>query len=318
MKQLLITASLLWAGLGSAMDVEVVRAGTAHEALFALDFDGRQGIAVGAAGAIFETSDAGSSWAPVAESPVDLSLLGVAVTPTLSIAVGQMGSIITRQGTGPWRKAESGTTERLLQVGIGSDGQAVVVGAFGTVLHSSAGGDNWQSISPDWTTVTEGGFQPHLYAAHIADDGSMTLAGEFGLILRSDDGGKTWTKLREGEASLFAMDLLPDGTGYAVGQSSTILKTDDGGKTWSVVAEPGKVLWFGVSASGQSVTVTGMREMVSSTDGGQNWTRSVVEPVGALWFLGVDRPTEQHTISVGQAGTIIKIKQQAAPPAPTS
>ena len=320
MKRLIVTIAVAWAGICSAVDVEVLRAGTAHEALFALDFAGTQGVAVGAAGAIFESSDAGETWEPIANSPLELSLLGVAVTPSLSIAVGQMGSIALRDTTGVWTTTESGTTERLLQIAIGPSGLAVAVGAFGTVLISDANGSNWRAANPDWTEVTEGGFQPHLYAAHIAQDGAITLAGEFGLILRSEDAGESWNKLHEGEASLFAMDLLANGTGYAVGQSSTILKTTDGGNTWAPVAEPGKVLWLGVSATdgGKNVAVTGMREMVTSANGGASWARSVTEPVGALWFLGVDRAKPQHAISVGQAGYIIKIKQRTASPAPAS
>ena len=56
--------------------VEVIVAGTAHQALFAMDFDGDRGVAVGAAGEVQVTADGGkytvyttdSGTGPVVES----------------------------------------------------------------------------------------------------------------------------------------------------------------------------------------------------------------------------------------------------------
>lgn len=295
-------------GMTSAA-VDPVRAGTTHDALFSISFAGTTGYSVGADGALLQTSDAGASWSMTRQGGQSLALLGVKAANSHAIAVGQMGQIIERGANGAWQPAASGTTERLMQLALAEDGEAVVVGAFGTVLHRATAAAEWQSISPDWFAMTEEGAQPHLYVAHLAPDGAITIAGEFGLILRSTDVGQSWARLHAGEASVFAMDLLPSGIGYAVGQSSMILKTTDGGTTWAPVSAPGKVLWLGVSAAADGdVLVTGMRELARSRDGGQSWQRDTSGVLGESWFSGIARPDRNGpAYAVGQAGTIIRI-----------
>ena len=275
MRTLRIHIAVLAAALAApalALTPDVRFQGIAHDALFSVDVDGEQALAVGAAGTILQSDDAGQTWSLVPDVPTDFALNGVAVRGNQAVAVGQMGVILYRDATGHWQEAASGTEERLMQVAAGADGQVVAVGAFGSLLVSDDAGKSWASAAPDWTTMTDQGFEPHLYAVDVADSGAVTVAGEFGLILRSADGHSNWTVLREGEASIFGMHLRADGLGYAVGQSGTVLKTSDGGATWAAAAEPGKVVWLNVRADARGrVFIAGIREMATSDDGGSNW-----------------------------------------------
>ena len=295
---------------GTAPIAAVVN-GTAHQALFALAFDGGDGIAVGAGGQMLASQDGGGSWQAVMPALTEQSLLGVAVVSGRAIAVGQAGLIFVRDASGVWRPSTSGTEERLFAVSLNTDGVAVAVGAFGKVLKSVDGGLQWASVAPAWAEgYTEQGLEPHLYDVKVAPDGVITLVGEFGLILRSSDTGQGWTVLHKGEASLFALDLRLDGVGYAVGQGGVILRTTDGGATWAEVESGSAANLLGVRSSPDGyVVVTAMRDMLASDDG-LSWRRIEWGDFGSAWYSGVNvvgADAAENALVVGHSGRIVRI-----------
>lgn len=310
-------AGLLVAGAVSASappakqegPLQAVLTGTVHQALFALDFSDKLGVAVGAGGEIQESGDRGASWKP-AQAPTQLALLGVAVAGDKALAVGQSGLVLARGADGKWAEAKSGSKQRLLGVELNAAGRAVAVGAFGTVLMSDDAGGSWRSAAPNWPDFAPDGMEPHVYAAHVAADGTVTIAGEFSLILRSSDGGTTWTQLNKGDASLFALHLREDGVGYAVGQSGVILRTADGGATWEPRTSGSGALLLGVHATDDGkVLVTAMRDMVVSRDGGATFSRVKGGGVSNLWFVGVSQAAAgAPVLAVGQAGQIVRLE----------
>ena len=312
--QALMAASLALAAFGAsaaadtAVPLKALVSGTAHEALFAIAIDGKLGVAVGAAGQIMESADAGGNWKAAAPL-TEMSLLGVALNRERAVAVGQQGLVLVRPQGKTWSKADSGSTNRLFAVRINAKGQALAVGAFGTVLKSDDGGEHWRSIAPQWISIMEQGEEPHLYDAEIDDQGVLTIAGEFGLILRSSDGGTTWKKLHKGEASLFAFQIRSDGVGYAVGQSGAFLRTVDHGETWSEQPSGSAAILLGVSSvSAGHVVVTGMHDMLVSDDDGKTW-RHVADPeVTTSWYQGVASDAAGvSALVVGHAGQIVRV-----------
>jgi photosystem II stability/assembly factor-like uncharacterized protein len=286
--------------------------GTAHQALFAVAFAGDRGIAVGAAGEILLSNDAGGTWrASKMSGSTTLSLLGVDRRGESEIAVGQGGLILVSQGMDAWQKESADTQERLFAVSMNGNGKAVAVGAFGTVILTNDSGRSWRSIAPpDVATYSDQGAEPHLYAVSVADSGMVTVAGEFGLILRSRDDGAHWTVAHKGEASLFALDLRADGAGFAVGQSGTILRTADGGATWSASASGSEANLLGVSsgADGKAV-VTAMNSVLISDDHGSSWRAVAWGDFGSAWYSQVqfvDSPPDT-AILVGHAGRILRM-----------
>jgi photosystem II stability/assembly factor-like uncharacterized protein len=304
-------SAALLAGAARAQDSHAARAivsGTAHQALFAIAVDGTAALAVGAAGEIQQSADSGKTWAPAAALPTQLGLLGVTMAAGHAIAVGQMGTVLLRDGGGTWTAAASGVHERLFAVALNSHGVAAAVGAFGTILRSVDRGRTWASVSPDWSSYAADGEQPHLYDVAVNEAGVMTVAGEFGLILRSLD-GHDWKTLHKGDASLFALDLRADGGGFAVGQNGTVLHTADGGATWQAQSSASGAILLGVrSAASGSVVASGMHEMLSSTDGGRSWTRMAGSGFASGWYQGIASAQNGHAwLVVGNAGQVLMI-----------
>lgn len=287
--------------------VAVLVRGTAHQALFSVDFDGSRGIAVGAFGEMQSTEDGGKTWKK-SKLPTDLTLLDVHTDSARTLVVGQAGTIFVRDPGGEWAAVDSGVTSRLFGVASNPDGLAAAAGEFGTLLLSQDGGRSWHKLTLDWMQIgTDGGAEPHLYGVDVAADGKITVVGEFGLVLRSSDLGRSWGVLSRGTPSVFAVEIRDDGTGFAVGQDGYALKTADGGTTWTCLDIGSKAILNGVysNAEGQ-VTVTAMREMLTSSDDGLTWTSVKDSEVTSLWYVGVGSGGGAP-VAVGQAGSIIKI-----------
>lgn len=281
--------------------------GTAHQALFAVAFEGQIGHAVGAAGEVQTTEDGGKTWKQT-RLPTDMALLGIHMDAQRSIAVGQVGTMFRKAADGSWEKIDSGTEKRLFNVDANSSGLVVAVGEFGTIVLSQDGGSSWHTLSLDWMQLgTDGGAEPHLYDVSISEEGRVTVVGEFGMVLRSDDQGRSWSVKSRGAASLFAIQIRDDGKGYAVGQDGYVLKTDDRGDTWTCLDTGRKSIFTGIHSTPDGhVTLMAMRDMVTSEDGGATWTPVENPEVTTLWYVSVASPGDV-LYAVGQSGRIIKI-----------
>lgn len=311
------TASISFGGTGPTL-VEVT-GGTAHQALMAVAFDQSSGVAVGAGGEILITQNDGKTWQPAA-APAPLGLLGVDIKGSLSIAVGQGGAVLVRDGGTDWKKRESGSTERLFSVAINSKGYAVTVGAFGTVLSSLDRGKNWKVIAPHWAQFSDAeqgdGFQPHIYGVNVDDAGVITIVGELGSILRTNNDGAKWVLLHKGDsvtrketASLFALDMRTDGVAYAVGQEGMILKSSDGGSTWLQLNSGTQAILLGVCSSAKGgVVVTGMHDMIYSNNDGASWAHINDKSIASSWYIGVARPNAGPIVVVGNSGKIMRVE----------
>lgn len=301
-----------------AKDVTVV-SGSPHKALFGVALDGQVGVAVGAAGAIFTTEDAGVSWTKDAKPKTRLSLLGVTSREGRQIAVGQSGVILYRQAGGEWQLSQTDSQTRLMAVDLNSKGFAVAVGEFGTVLTSEDAGATWHSDSPDWNTISAEGLQPHIYAVKVSDDGVTTMAGELGFILRRDAGNAQWRVLRappkvedhndpRSNASIFSFDIRENGTGFAVGQAGLVLKTTDGGAQWAALSSGTDSILLGVtSLSTGKVVATGIHDMLVSDDDGATWRHVAGASISDGWYESiVHSATEDTFVLVGFSGAIVR------------
>jgi photosystem II stability/assembly factor-like uncharacterized protein len=294
-----------------------VLGGIPHEALFAIDFDGQTGVAVGAGGEIVRTTDGGASWTRES-APRRLALLGVAVRGEHAIAVGQMGVVLVRGADGRWSEVDSGTEERLFGVDLNAHGVALAVGAFGALLRSADGGRSWSAAAPEWAGIfkdTAGRlgdfFEPSLYGVQLADDGRAWAVGELALVLRSTDAGASWQVGHAGESrvdgvdpTLFGFSMRDDGSGVAV------LVSDDGGVSWRTTERPTHANLLSVHSSADGVVVaTGMRELLFSRDGGANWQPVRGEDIATGWYSGAARPGGGGApLVVGNAGRILRLQ----------
>jgi len=303
---------------------------TPHDRLYAVAFAGNTGLAVGHAGLILETTDGGKTWAKAKEQPpTQLAMHGVAIVGDRSIAVGQKGLVLVRIGRGAWRKIDSGTDMRLLRVALNKHGVAVAVGAFGTLLRSTDGGESWRSIAPNWAELYKAGDstdefaavrdEPTNYVVKVFDDGSILIGGEYGQINHSTDGGLTWAPVFQAQSddsgtippTIFGMNIGDDGVGYASGQDGLILKTSDAGTSWTRLSSGSKASLFDIDATGDGrVIAIGMRAGLVSGDGGSSWRALHALDVSLNWYSGLSRGASTPAdalFAVGHSGRVLSL-----------
>ena len=296
----LISLGLACAGAAwqaQAGPVTVQASGGPHDAYFAIDFHGRDGLVAGLYGETLQTSDGGLTWSPGERIGDGSAILGVALAKDRALAVGQSGMAWQRSG-GSWQPVDTGQSERWMNVDLSEDGLAVAVGGFGALAVSQDGGTSWTLPELDWETLIDDWVEPHLFDVTVLD-GKITVVGEFGLVLQSIDRGRSWAVRSKREESLFALDIQSDGTGYAAGQSGLVLRTADGGTSWTECGSPGEGNYYGAAARGQSVAVVGMRTAAISEDGcasfrpvqdtetASGWLEDVVPAQGKPGFYAI-------------------------------
>ncbi|MDD3447092.1 MAG: hypothetical protein PHS60_16940, partial [Zavarzinia sp.] len=177
-------------------------------------------------------------------------------------------------------------------------GQAIAVGAFGTILVSDDAGKTWRKSVMDWARTNDEGFEPHVYAASIDASGAMTVVGEFEIILRSTDGGASWEVVHKGEASLFDLRIDAKGVGYAVGQKGRVLRTRDNGLTWETVESGTQTNLLGIAQGDDgTVLVTGIRAMLTGSDSSGSLTAVDAGDIDTTWY--------QPAIAAGKGGWIV-------------
>jgi len=291
--------------------LDVVHQGIVHDALYDVCLLGQSGLAVGLAGTVLSTEDAGKTWQDGSAGVAD-ALLGVSCGQSASLAVGQGGLIMRKAGDEDWVKVDSGTDQRLLSVSANESGLAVIVGGFGAVLKSTDGGASWAPLSFDWEAILNDFLEPHVYDVSVSADGIITLVAEFALVMRSVDQGETWEVVNKGDTSLFALHFRDANTGFAVGQDGKVLKSLDGGLTWSVMPVQTKENLLDVWSSGDQVVVSGIRTLLRSRDDGLNWELITEGDVAVQWYQAVKGTQASDTsgdsvVMVGHSGRIIKI-----------
>lgn len=316
---------MAWAAQAADGRYTVLSQATRHDRLFSVEFDGDVGLASGEGGMLMRSSDGGANWTRE-QAPTELALIDAAMSGTVSIAVGQLGLILVRDGDGGWSQVDSGTDRRLLQVDLNRKGTAIVTGAFGTLLRSTDHGKTWTELAPDWASLYSRGQddtgpvrdEPTNYVVNVAEDDSILIAGEYGQILRSVDRGDSWSVVYrhavdddEVPPTIFGMNIRPDGVGYAVGQAGLVLGTADAGRSWAPLKTPTEASLFGVDSfeNGQ-IVVVGQRAALHSRDGGRTWLDLDVLDLNINWYAALGHGASAkpgEVVAVGHAGRILHL-----------
>lgn len=240
-------------------------------------------IAVGERGHIIYSDDRGGNWHQ-SDVPVRQMLTAVHFAhPALGWAVGHDGLILnTLDGARSWqiqrdkRPASSRSTDAqpapvappLLDVWFADERNGWAIGAFGTLLHTDDGGEQWQDVSARIDNAAES----HYYGIAGDASGRLFIAGESGGLYRSFDAGQHWQQLTSlYEGSWFGLLYQArSGLLLAFGLQGRIYRSTDFGDSWSRVPNDHKLSLAG-GATGplnRMVLVGGVGTVLDSDDGG--------------------------------------------------
>ncbi len=209
----------------------------------------RLGWAVGHAGVILHSSDAGSSWelqfdgyraniayrdytqvkreqleAEVAAleaqaGPDDTELLDD-MAYALEDAVFAQEDAQDAIATGP--------ADPFLDVLFVSESQGYAVGAYGMLYRTNDGGKQWQLAIEDIDNID----RFHYYAIAAGNANTLFLSGEAGLLYVSSDAGATWTRIPDlYDGSLFGVIVATDEV-MTFGLRGNSFVSSDAGVSW--------------------------------------------------------------------------------------
>ena len=189
----------------------------------------------------------------------------------------------------------------LMDVWFADEQRGWASGAYGTLLHTSNGGRQWQ----DWSHKVGNEDELHLNGVIGAADGTLFLASEWGTIFRSTTSGESWDAIASGyEGSFFGLTVNPNtGSLFAYGLRGTVFRSVDGGISWTEAQSKVQESLFGAYASeqGRLIFVGSGGNVTQSTDNGESFT--VLVQTSPLGVYGIAPTTDGHYMLTGEEGS---------------
>lgn len=181
-------------------------------------------VALAFAPLVFVSTDGGGTWNP---RPIPTEEDPQALTCAPDNKIWVVGAFTTRWSSADagmsWGESTDDVDALLTTVQFFDDDTGVITGEFGTVMITSDGGENWETLAP---LVDE--FYPQ--AAYFKDPKMGWITGLGGVILHTSDGGQNWTEQEtETVVPLYGIEQVGE-TLYAVGGEGTMLRYD--GAVW--------------------------------------------------------------------------------------
>lgn len=267
-------------------------------------------VAVGAAGAIFTSTD-GANWTPATSGTAN-DLYGVSFLNGRFIAVGTIGTILTSPDGLTWTARSAGGNQSNLQNTAYGAGRYVIggqAGNSGKIILTSTNSENWTSAIP-------GPRQAIQFNAVAASTSSIVTVGNSAIILTSGDKA-TWTERSSGVSSTAALlDVVyhsTEGRFVAVGSGGSITTSSDQGVTWTLQAASAVIAGVNLNGIAASPNIGGSPGYITVGNGGMiatttdfgsstTWTRRTSNTSGQL--RKVIYAGGQH-IAVGGSGLIL-------------
>ena len=302
-----------------------VDSGTTNNLNGAYLLDSGVGFAVGDAGTILKTTDAGMAWSPLTSGTTNALHDLYFLDDTLGVAVGEQGLILrTTDGGAVWQGVASGVTDALRSVSF-SGTNGISGGDSQTILYSTDSGASWQ-------TSQSGFFGGGFPGAQMLTATVGFVAGQNSifqsLLGYTTDGGATWNfrafyfDQNEGGCTdgFFFNQHTGVVSGFVFDGRGAIARTTDGGMNWSTLFfdQPIEAIDFPRPTSGFAVGWGG--RILHSTDFGITW---IDQNSGTSANLNDVRFVSDALtgIAVGESGTILRTTNggQASPtPTPTA
>lgn len=188
----------------------------------------------------------------------------------------------------------------LMDVWFVDDKQGWAVGAFGTFLTTTDGGNSWDDISDEIADSIDG---YHLNSVMGAPGGLLVIAGEAGYINVSHDFGDTWQQADiDSESTVFGIAGNSDGSLLiATGLRGVTWRSEDKGLTWQELMPNVDYSLSNVVLKGDTVLMVGAGgTIVLSDDKGNSFQGHVLANRSSL-SQGVLLDSG-HILLVGQGG----------------
>lgn len=265
------------------------------------------GWAVGHAGTILHTEDAGVHWTRQLDGNL-LTKLAVDAAQADAAKPGANKKDAERQLADAQRLVTDGPDKPFLDIWIANERTGYAVGAYGLIFRTEDAGKNWIP----WMSHVENPRGLHLYS--IASDGkNLYLAGEQGLFLRSTDGGNKFTRVETPyKGTYFTMLALKSGEVILGGMRGNAYRSTDEGKTFKQIAMPIPVSFSAATqlADGTLLFANQAGQLLTSLDKGAT---IIPLPVPGLPPIsGIAEAGNNMIMTVGFAGAI-PVPLNAAP-----
>ena len=270
--------------------------------------DSNNAIAVGNAGSILKTTNAGNTW----ENKNVNSYLSLKesffVNANIGYAVGYNKDftdaiIKTTDGGNSWIDLSIGYNTLLTSVYFLSQDTGFAVGYFGTILKTVNGGLNW--------VVVNSGTGSNLNCVFFINSLTGFIVGESGTLLKTTNGGATW-QLTTLSGSLKKITFLNSTDGFIV-SNDQIFKTINGGANWTSVLYSLNYLNSLHFVNSNIGFATGYYGYVFKTiDGGSSWTTLQNYTNSALWFNSIYFTDVNTGYIAGTGGGIFKTTNAGA------
>lgn len=243
------------------------------------------------------------------------------------VAVGERGVVLLSDDDGrSWRQASVPVSVTLTAVQFTSATDGWAVGHSCVVLHSSDGGETWQSRldgptaarlaaeaagsgASDLSYLAEDGPDKPFLALYFDDAASGFVVGAYGLAFRTGDGGVNWTAWSgrfDNSDGLHLYAIRRIGTAlFAAGEQGFLARSTDGGDSFERLETPYRGSFFTLAApAAGGFVIAGLRgNAYWSTDGGTTLSKSdVASPVSFSATAGL---ADGALLFVNQAGQML-------------
>lgn len=305
----LIVALVLYSSFNVFGQWSAANSGTTNNLNGVYLLDSGIGFAVGDAGTILKTTDAGMTWSPLTSGTTNALYDVYFFDATQGVAVGELGLIRrTTDGGSNWQTITSGVEDTLRAVSF-SGVNGIAAGEAQDILYSTDSGASWQ-------IGQSGFFGPPFLGAHMLSSTEGFVTGQNAIfqpwIGNTTDGGASWDfhafyfdQNEGGGTDVFFFD---QNTGVVSGTvfdgRGAIARTTDGGTNWSTsfFDQPLQGLDFPQITSGFAVGWTG--KIVHSTDAGISWNDQTSGTSANLNDVSFAADALRG-IAVGDNGTIV-------------
>ena len=250
--------------------------------------DGRSGWAVGDAGTIVHTTDAGASWSTQV-STTSFSLRGVWFTSAqVGYAAGYGGTVMQTQNGGvSWTRLTTGATANFNDVCFADSQHGWAVGANGIIARTTDAGQTWTKTFP---TANQ------LQSVSFSDTTNGWAVGQGGVIVGTRDGGQSWYVVQPAVTAqtLYSVWRRSDKeawAGGAAGQNPVTVSTPDSlqwnlGNFGALNTIHGIIM--GSSLVGYAVGTNGQGLILKTVDGATSWGPQIAnsaQDLNDVWFV---------------------------------